>query len=555
MSAPASPCSTSQTNVETLLVVGVVLAAVTEAVASTVLALGRLDIIGDIYATPDEFAWLDVGYTALKLIGFIIAPSLIARFNPLRLLLASTLAMGSSSALAAVSSHLDYLVVLRMVQGSAGGILLVAGQTLLFLKYPRRCQPLVQAVFAMGAVVAPATIVPALQGWLIDQQSWTWIFLANVPITLAAIGVLIIAETKPPPIAARAPFDLLSTALLSAFLACLTYILTQGSRWDWLEAARIRWLSLIAVAALLAFAARIVLAPAARACDLRLFWDDGYAFAFIVSFVAGAALFGSAYLIPSFSVSVLALTPTQAGGLLLPSACLFIVSLLLAALLIQRYGISPIATVPFGILLTMCAMWMLSGSTVQSGSDDMMCALMVRGLGLGFLFLSITLVAFGSLSRSMLASGIGYFNVGRQLGGLIGVAYLQTLLDHQVMGNQAVLAANVAAGMPAVTERLAGTTSILMGRGMETLTAGKAALAILARTVTAQSTVIAFDTAFISLALLFVIAVPIVITIKLGLSRARLARQRWIADAQRSEHSRPAVDDATRQLIDADRTP
>jgi DHA2 family multidrug resistance protein len=544
MTAPASPRSTSQTHVGTLLVVGVMLAALTEAVASTVLALGRSDIIGDIYATPDEFAWLDMGYIALKLIGFIIAPSLIARFNPQRILLASTLAMGSSSALAAVSSHLDYLVILRLVQGSAGGLLLVAGQTFLFLKYPKRWQPTVQALFAIGAVVAPATIAPALQGWLVDHQSWTWIFLANVPIALAAIGLLMISETDPPALVDASPFDLLNTALLSIFFVCMTYILTQGSRWDWFEEPRITWLSFIATGAALAFAARALLAPAAHGIDLRLFLDGDYAFAFIVSFVAGAALFGSAYLIPSFSVSVLALTLSEAGRLLLPSAGLFIISLLLAALLIQHYGISPIATVPFGILLTMCAMWMLSGSTVQSGSNDMTPALMVRGLGLGFLFLSITLVAFGRLSRSMLASGIGYFNVGRQLGGLIGVAYLQTLLDHQVIGNQAVLAANVAAGMPAVTERLAATTSILIGSGMETLAAGKAALVILARSVTAQSTVIAFDTAFNSLALLFVIAVPIVIAIKIMLSRAYAARQHRIEHAQRSDTTTAgAVDD------------
>ena len=65
-----------------LLVTGIVLAALTEAIASTILSLGRGDIIGDTYATPDEFAWLDVGYTAFKLIGFIAAPWLMTRINP-----------------------------------------------------------------------------------------------------------------------------------------------------------------------------------------------------------------------------------------------------------------------------------------------------------------------------------------------------------------------------------------------------------------------------------------------------------------------------------------
>ncbi len=58
-----------------LLLIGVVVATLAEAIASTVLSLGRSDIIGDINATPDEFAWLDVGYIALKLIGFMAVPS------------------------------------------------------------------------------------------------------------------------------------------------------------------------------------------------------------------------------------------------------------------------------------------------------------------------------------------------------------------------------------------------------------------------------------------------------------------------------------------------
>src|SRR3546814_8134276 len=86
---------------------------------------------------------------------------------------------------------------------------------------------------------------------------------------------------------------------------------------------------------------------------------------------------------------------------------------------------------PFGILTVMTAMWMLSGSSGESGAHDMMPAILLRGFGLGCLFLSITLIAFSKLPPAALAFGIGIFNIGRQLGGLIGVAGLQTLIDHR----------------------------------------------------------------------------------------------------------------------------
>ena len=186
-----------------LLMVGIVLATLTEAIASTVLSLGRGDIIGDTYATPDEFAWLDIGYIALKLIGFMTAPWLLTRFNPRQVIIGATLAMGMACGIAAITARLDLLIALRVIQGFAGGTLLVGGQAIIFRAFARSHQPILQALFAMGAVVASATLAPALQGWLIDSQSWTWIFFSVVPLALAASGFLLIADcllyTSPSP--------------------------------------------------------------------------------------------------------------------------------------------------------------------------------------------------------------------------------------------------------------------------------------------------------------------------------------------------------------------
>jgi DHA2 family multidrug resistance protein len=493
-----------------LLITGIVLATLTEAIASTVLSLGRADIIGDTYATPDEFAWLDIGYTALKLIGFLTAPWLMSRVNPRTLIIVSTLVMGTACGIATITARLDLLVALRMMQGFSGGALLVGGQAIIFLAYPRSQQPILQALFAMGSVVAPATIAPALQGWLIDSQSWTWIFFSVVPVALAAVGLLLMAVGPMPAPAVRRPFDWIGFALISVTLFCFTYVFSQGSRWDWFEEARILWLTVIGVVALLVFLGYQVIAKGRGLIDFTSFRSYDFSFAFIVSFVAGAALFGSAYLIPSFAVAVLAFTPTDAGQLLLPSGALFIGALLVAAFLMQVRRAPPIATVPFGILMIMVAMWMLSGSTSESGADDMMAAILLRGFGLGFLFLSINLIAFTNLDDR---------NAGRQLGGLMGVAGLQTLIEHNVAANVAVLAANVTAGVPAVGARLTTMTAMLAAKGMDAVAASRAATGLLDRVVIGQSTVIAFDTAFNAVALLFVVAAPVLVAIKIGLSR------------------------------------
>jgi DHA2 family multidrug resistance protein len=506
------------------LLVGIVLAALTEAFAGTVLSLGRVDLIGDTHATPDEFAWLDIGYVVMKFIGFLVAPWWLARFGPRHVALTASLVMGAACGLAAATTQLDLLIALRFVQGLCGGALLVAGQAVLFLHYPRAQQPLLQALFATGAVVAPAMLAPALQGWLIDSQSWAWIFFGIVPVALAAAGLLLIADEPAPPPVTRHPFDWAGFALIAVALSCLTYVFSQGSRWDWFEAPRIVWLTVVAVASLSAFVYQQRRAGDGALLDLSVFRSEDFNFAFAVSFVAGAALFVSAFLIPAFAVSVLGFTAADAGLLLLPSGVLFVASLLVAAFLMQRRGLPPVATVPFGILMIMAAMWMLSGSTRDSGADDMMPAILLRGFGLGFLFLSITLIAFGTLDARNLASGIGLFNTGRQLGGLIGVAGLQTLIEHQAAGHASVLGANLSAGGPAVADRLSAITAMLVARGMDAAAAGKGAISLLGRAVAGQSTVLAFDMAFAAVALLFVAAAPVLVCIKVVLAKHAKAR-------------------------------
>jgi DHA2 family multidrug resistance protein len=458
------------------------------------------------------------------MIGFMAAPWLMNRINPRSVLIGSTLVMGAACAIAAITARLDLLVGLRIVQGFSGGVLLVGGQAIIFLVYPRHRQPILQALFAMGSVVAPATLAPALQGWLLDSQSWTWIFFSVVPVALAAAGLLLLADTPMPVMSARRPFEWLGFSLISTTLFCFTYVLSQGSRWDWFEEPRIAWLTFIGTAALLSFLGRQLIAKDEGLLDFTSFQSHDFSFALIVSFVAGAALFGSAFLIPSFAVSVLAFTPGDAGQLVLPSGAVFIGALLIAAFLMQARRVPPIATVPFGILMVMIAMWMLSGSTSESGADEMLAAILLRGLGLGFLFLSITLIAFGNLNNRNLTSGIGLFNTGRQLGGLMGVAGLQTLIDHNTAANVAVLGANVTAGVPAVSERLTTASAMLAAKGMDAVAAGQAASSLLGRAITGQSTVIAFDTAFNAVVLLFVIAAPVLVTIKIGLSRYEKTR-------------------------------
>lgn len=517
--APARRAGAGATSPGWLLATGIILASLTDAIAGTALALGRPDMIGDTHATPDQFAWFDISYVTAKLIAFLLAPWLVARAPPRATLIVATLAAGLAGAGAAATAQLDLLIALRTIQGLAGGVLLVTGQAILFWAWPAVRQPAVQALFAIGAVVAPATLAPGLEGWLIDAGSWTWVFFAILPIALCAAGLLVMSEPAALSDPVRRTMDWPGLVLLGATMLGVAYLLVQGSRWNWFDAAPVGWAALLSAAALALFVCWRRRVGGDALVDLAVFRNDDFVFAFLVSFVAGAVLTGSAFLIPAFALSVLDFSPVAAGRLVLSSGGLFAASLAIAAWLFQMRRVPPIATIPLGILCIMAAMWMLSGAGPQSGADDLAGAILLRGLGLGFLFLSITLIAFNRLAPAALASGIGLFDIGRQLGGLAGVAWLQTIIDHQVAANRTVLIAALCDGAPALAARLSSIASLLAARGMEAGEATRAASVLLGGAIARQAELIAFDTAFAAVALLFVGAAPLLIAAKIVLAR------------------------------------
>jgi DHA2 family multidrug resistance protein len=101
----------------------------------------------------------------------------------------------------------------------------------------------------------------------------------------------------------------------------------------------------------------------------------------------------------------------------------------------------------------------------------------------------------------------------------MGVAGLQTLIDHEAAANAAVLSANITTGTPAVGERLATTAAMLASRGLDAAAATAASTGLLGRAVANQSAVMTFDKAFIAVSLVFVVAAPLLIGVKLALGR------------------------------------
>jgi len=492
-----------------------------DAINSTALTVSRGDMMGGIRAVPDEMAWVSLAYLAAKLTSFPLGAWLISRLGYGRCLVSAVALLLAASLTNGLTTQFVPILFARAVQGAAGAALIVAGQSLLFEIFPRSKQGMVQAVFALGAVMAPNTFAPALQGWLTDTLSWSWIFLVNLPIGLLALAFIaagVHAEARAP---AAKPLDAIGLALLAPGMVCLAFVLQEGNRWNWFEAPRIVYLTVIGALAFAGFVLRQLRMQGRDALiDLSVFAHADFTFGFVVSFVAGFGLFGSALLIPAFALAVLRFPALQAGLLLLPSGALIALGLLGAGGMIQSRKIDPFKLVPLGILLFVAAMWLLSGANVDSGFPDLALPLLIRGFGLGVLFITLTVITLNGLDSRGIAHGVGLFNFGRQVGGLLGAAFVQTYLAYRVAYHWNVLVANVAPENPLWAETQTGIAKLLLANGQDPHQAMAASVGMAQQVVRTQATVLAFNEAFLALALAFVLLAPFLIALKIALNRS-----------------------------------
>lgn len=499
------------------LLLGVVLASLADAKVSTALNFARFGMIGDLYTSADEFAWLDIAYVTAKFLGFILCPWLGAWLTPLRCLRVACCWMALASLPLFFVYDLPLIVGLRFVQGLAGGVILVMGQSLLFQTFLAERQPVVQACFAVGGMVAPGMFVPSVQGLMVDYLSWHWAFYCTAILGVLAYSVLVCVPEKKSKNNRPPALDI--TGLLGFFVAvsCLTYIAQQASRWNWFSGFEMRFIALFCACACIFFITRTIGDhDKTGVINTDIFSYKNTCFGFIICLtVAGGVMFCSNTLIANLTVALLGFSPTAAGNVHIPAGILFVLSLFTVALLIQKCKAPVLASIPLGVILILYSLWLLSNVTNQSGSDTIMPALLVRGFGLGCLLLPLALFTLGDLKGSLIVQGVALFNIIRQAGGLASSALLQWYMDQQIATNTAILSAYLREGDPMLDERIQAIAGMLQMRGVETSESAKIALAMLKKTLDTEVAIISLGDCFLAVFAGILCCVPVLMASKI----------------------------------------
>jgi len=493
-----------------IIAVTVTLAAVMELLDTSIVNVAIPHMMGNLGATLDQIAWVSTGYIVANVVVLPITgwlSSLIGR----RRYFAGSIALFTIASFFCGNAHtLTQLVAFRILQGLGGGALLSTAQSVLYEVFPPAEYGIAMAIFGMGVMVGP-TLGPTLGGYITDAWSWPWIFYINLPFGAIAF-LLTLAYLRDSRHAQKiGGIDYPGLALLAIGIGALQTLLERGERLDWFASRQIVLLAILSVSALAALVWHELRTPH-PVIDLRVLANRQLAAGVAFGGMLGVCLYATVFVLPVYLQVLRGYTANQTGMVILPGALASAFTMAFIGRFRGRYD--PRAAITIGVLIFAVSMWMHGHFTTQSGNGDFLLPLILRGLGLGLIFVPLTNLAIAELPMAKIPTATGLFNLFRQLGGSIGIAISVTLVARFQAMNHARLAEHVTAFDPAVRERLAGLTANMTAHGAPAGVAASRALAILDGQVTRQAMMLSFERLFLLFGVAFVLGLPLLLLMR-----------------------------------------
>ncbi len=470
-------------------------------------------IRGSLSSGIDESAWVLTSYLVSNAVIIPMTGWLARTFGRKRYLTFSVLLFTFASLLCGSSTSLGMLVFFRVLQGIGGGALQPMSQAILLETFPPREHGMAMAIFGVGAMFGPIA-GPLMGGYITDALSWRWIFYVNIPIGLFAVFMIRMFIQDPPYLLHRRgeKVDAWGIALLTVWVGALQIVVDKGQREDWFHSDFILVLSGIVVLAFLLFVIVELFVAEHPVVDLRAFRNIPFASGNVVMFVAFFNLLGSIVLLPLFAQLLLGYTATLAGLVLSPGGIATLVTMPLVGRYITRHN--PKHALVLGILLCAFSTWTMSNFSLNADFDSLLWPRIYLGFGMGLLFIPLTTLTLSSIPKPQMGNATSIYNLLRNLGGSIGVAFSATMFSRRAQVHQSRLVEHLTAMDEGLRAAVAKGQALLPSRGVPEATAGNTALGRIYGQVVRQATMMGFNDAFYLLSWMMACVLPLMLLLR-----------------------------------------
>ena len=494
-----------------LIALAVMMATFMEVLDTSIANIALPHIAGSLSATTDEATWVLTSYLVSNAIILPMTGWLGNHFGRKRVLLSCVVLFTFASALCGAAVNLPTLILARIFQGIGGGAMVPIAQAVLLESFPVHKRGVAMAAFAQGVVVAPI-LGPTLGGWITDNYSWRWIFYINLPVGALAFFLQEWLVEDPHYIKRNeeAEIDFLGFGLLSIWLASLQIMLDKGQEADWFQSTWICWLAAGSIAACIGFIAREFTAKHPLV-DLRVFRNRNFAIGILLMTSLAAILYGTTAELPLFLQTLMGYPALQSGYAMSPRGCAAFVTTFMVGRLVGRVRNRWLLACGFTLLAV--SSFMLSDINLQVSQARVIWPSIVNGIAISFIFVPLTTATMSQLGQRQLGNATGLFNLMRNLGGSIGIAFVTTMLARGAQVHQALMVGHLTPLDSAFTRRLAAAKHIL-DRHTDVATAKIQAYSVIYSTLDHQAHLWAFVDNFRLFGLLALGGIPLIFLFK-----------------------------------------
>ena len=497
-----------------IITITAIFCALLEIVDTTIVNVALNDMKGNLGATVTEVGWVVTAYAIGNVIIVPMTSWLSQQFGRRNYFAASIMLFTLCSFLCGNANGIWELVAFRFVQGVGGGALLVTSQTIITESYPPEKRSMAQAIYGLGVIIGP-TLGPPLGGYIVDHASWPYIFYINIPIGVIAtlLTLQFVRSPKYGEKSAMADIDWLGIGLLAATVGSLQYVLEKGQDDDWFSSPAITTCAIVSFLGLFFFIWR-ELVFRNPIVELRVLKNTNLRVGTILSFIMGFGLYGSTFIIPLYTQSTLGWTAQQAGMLMIPSALTTAFMMPIIGNILQK-GVPQQFLVSLGMLMfAIFTIWGYYIITPDTGSDAFFWMLIVRGAGMGMLFIPVTSLALSTLKGKQIGQGAAFTGMMRQLGGSFGIALITTFMARQNQKHYSDLVSNLDVNNPYVQQRVAGLQHSFISKGMAPNVALNSAYTSLSYSISKQAAVLSYMDVFLYLGIAFILCIPFILMVK-----------------------------------------
>jgi len=393
---------------------------------------------GSLSASADEITWVLTSYVSAAAIMTAPVGWLATRFGRKNLFIVSLAGFTATSMMCGAAQTLTQMVLFRLLQGMCGAALVPLSQATLLDIYPAERRPAAMAIWGIGVMVGPI-LGPTVGGYLTEYYNWRWVFYVNLPFgALAIAGLLAFLPNEDSN--DRLRFDWIGFAVLAVAIGAFQLMLDRGEDLDWFTSREIITEAVLAGLGLYLFVVHMFTADKPF-LPPAIFRDRNFAAGMAMMFAICMVLLASSALLAPY-LQNLANYPVESAGLAMAPRG---IGTMAAMILAGRVGtrVDQRKMMGVGLVLLSWSLYDMSLWTPDVSEQRLIVTIVVQGLGMGFVFNPLTVLAFATLAPSLRGDGAALLSLFRNIGSAIGISVTSFSLAQLTQVSHADLAAHI----------------------------------------------------------------------------------------------------------------